>query len=285
MAKFNDMTGQRFGRLVVTARADSDRNGNARWHCLCDCGERTVSLGFTLRNGAAKSCGCMSTQQLIARITKHGLHQSPEYTSWASMIQRCTNPRCRGYENYGGRGITVCDAWLHSFERFYADMGKRPTPDHSIDRIDRDGNYTPDNCRWATVKEQNNNTSQNRIVEIDGEMRTLAQAVENGEQKLKRGTVQSRLARGWSVEDAIKTPPLASRAHDLEGQRFARLTVVRRVDNAGKLARWLCRCDCGTERIVYATNLVHGKTKSCGCISKELLRMPGRISRKHKPKP
>jgi hypothetical protein len=285
MAKLKDMTGQRFTRLLVVSRATSDSNGNARWNCACDCGAQTVTSGFTLRNGEAKSCGCLTAEQLTERSTKHGMHGTPEYVSWASMIQRCTNPRTVKYHRYGGRGIKVCEAWLNSFEQFYADMGPRPSEQHSIERDNTDGHYEPKNCRWATTKEQNNNTSQNRIVTIDGHAQTLATAVSASPHGLLRGTVQSRLHRGWSEEDAVKTPKLKSRAHDLEGQKFARLTVVCRVENAGKYARWLCVCECGTEREIYATSLVHGTTKSCGCISKELLQTPGRISRKRKPKP
>lgn len=205
-ASFKDLMGQKFTRLSVLSRAPSDSNGNARWHCQCDCGNVTISSGFTLRNGEAKSCGCLTTDQLRARITKHQMCGTPEYNSWSDMIQRCENPKNLRYKHYGERGIKVCKRW-HKFANFIADMGRKPSPDHTIDRIKNNGNYSPKNCRWLTRREQNHNTSRNRYVTYKGKRLSLTQAVELSTSGISRSSVFSRLDRGWSVKDALDTPP------------------------------------------------------------------------------
>lgn len=147
-----DMTGQRFSRLVVVRQSPLWRHGCAQWECLCDCGERVTVNGHTLRNGNTRSCGC-----LMRTHGESGPDRSPEYATWKGIKRRCSAPRCKDYKDYGGRGIRVCDRWLNSFENFLADMGRKPSPKHSIDRADNDGNYEPGNCRWATPSEQSKN--------------------------------------------------------------------------------------------------------------------------------
>lgn len=147
-----DITGDRYGRLTVLGR--SDRKG--RWLCKCDCGrESEPSLG-SLRNGSSKSCGCAQRDVASGINRTHGMSRSSEYRIWAGMRKRCYSKKCKSYIDYGGRGIVVCERWS-KFENFYEDMGQRPSPDHSLDRIDVDGNYEPSNCRWATAGEQARN--------------------------------------------------------------------------------------------------------------------------------
>jgi hypothetical protein len=159
-ARMHDLAGKKFGRLTVLARHGARASGEATWLCECECGERIVRAGSNLRRGHVKSCGCFR-REMSRRSTgvKHGESASPsvEYRTWERMISRCENPRASGYENYGGRGITICAEWRHDYSAFLAAMGRRPGAAYSLDRIDNDGNYEPGNCRWATRAEQNRN--------------------------------------------------------------------------------------------------------------------------------
>ena len=202
---FKDMLGLRFTRLAVVARAGSDSNGNAKWHCQCDCGNTTISSGFTLRNGQAKSCGCLTTEQLRARAPTHRMSNTATYHVWQHMFNRCYNPNNVRFHRYGGRGIKVCERWF-SFENFYADMGERPSKAHSIDRADNDLGYSPDNCRWATRKTQDNNSSRTHYVVYHGEKVSLTVALEMAGNVIGQGGVRWRLKRGWTLEAALETP-------------------------------------------------------------------------------
>lgn len=130
--------------------------------------------------------------------------ETREYRAWINMRSRCKTPSANGYHRYGGRGITVCERWDNSFEAFIEDMGPRPSPKHSVDRIDVNGNYEPGNCRWATKQEQARNLTNNRIVTINGRRMTLAEAVEGA--AVIYNTVLYRLRRGWKIEDALYRP-------------------------------------------------------------------------------
>ncbi len=153
-----ELAGQKFGSLTATHYA-----GNNAWECICDCGVTKVIPSIALRRGLVKSCGCKRGEMISAHRTTHGMSRTPTYETWCKMIARCTKKNAVQYKYYGGRGITVCDRWL-SFENFLTDMGVRPEGT-SLDRIDNDGNYEPDNCRWATQTEQCNNTRRSVIYE------------------------------------------------------------------------------------------------------------------------
>jgi len=156
------MENKKFNKLFVLSFAGINNRRMALWNCLCECGTKVIISGTNLRKNRAKSCGCLKKERTALlnksgdNNRKHGLYKSSTYKSWSSMIGRCTNKNNSSFNDYGARGIRVCQQWLSDFRFFLKDMGKRPDGT-SLDRIDVDGNYEPNNCRWATAKEQANN--------------------------------------------------------------------------------------------------------------------------------
>lgn len=202
MAKFNDISGQRFGRLLVTT-IHSKPGGRATWWCICDCGVKIPVKSCYLRSGHTASCGCLRSDVARKLRTTHGNAANPTYSTWVRMWQRCTNPKNERWASYGGRGISVCERWL-KFENFLADMGKKPK-ERSIDRINNDLGYSPDNCRWATSDEQMNNTSRVRLLTAHGKTQSLTQwAKELG---IPYMTIVKRADGGLPIERIIGPSP------------------------------------------------------------------------------
>ena len=195
-----DLTGQVYGRLTVLSRAENSRCGRARWLCQCECGEQTTVQGCALSSGVTKSCGCLQRELTAKRHTTHGLSQTPVYKVWKRMIQRCRNKRHKRYKDYGGRGIAVCERWQSSFENFFADMGPRPEG-LSLDRINNNKGYSPENCRWATPNQQTNNARSNRRIACRGISQTTAQWARM--LGILRRTISWRHSRGWPAEQAL----------------------------------------------------------------------------------
>ena len=206
MSKFIDLTGQRFGRLTVIRKADQrGPDGGAVWECLCDCGNTCFVWKQKLtRKGhsAKRSCGCLQKERHKTYI--HGDCLSLLYHKWADMKDRCLNPNAVHYSYYGGRGISICEEWKEytTFRDWALSNGYQEGL--SLDRIDANGNYEPNNCRWVTLDEQKRNKRNNIIIEMDGQRKTLAEWVRVYD--LPYSIVWSRLKRGWNHEKALKTP-------------------------------------------------------------------------------
>ena len=183
-----DISGNKYGYWLVLYRS----NG-ARWLCKCVCGKEKIVQGSSLKLGVTKSCGCMKLNRT------HGMEGTPTYNSWAHMLTRCRNEKHKQYPQYGGRGIKVCERWL-SFENFYEDMGEKPEG-MSIDRIDNEGDYRKDNCRWASQKTQVRNRRNSPTYEWNGEKKSLAELAEMHGLKWRR--VYERIRNGWTLERAL----------------------------------------------------------------------------------
>lgn len=214
MSKKLDLIGQRFGRLLVLGEASPRKMGDrmlVQWSCQCDCGESITVGRSNLRTGNTRSCGCLGREvanRALSKRTKHGQYKTSEYKAWVSMRNRCLSPACASYPDYGGRGITVCDRRLNSFEAFIADMGPKPSPRQTLERINNECGYGPDNCRWATFKEQALNRRITRYVTFQGVSMPLKTLAER-HAVVQYVTLLARLRAGWPVEEAVLTPPLS----------------------------------------------------------------------------
>lgn len=199
-----DITGQKFGKLQVLSYSHTGKDKRPYWNCICDCGKIKVANGKSLRNGDVRSCGCFNIESIIKRQTTHGKRKIKEYNVWEKMKSRCYCEKDKRYKHYGGRGIIVCDEWKNSFENFINDMGLRPNVNYSIDRIDNNGNYCKENCRWATRLEQANNKSNSRLLTYNGLSLTTRQWSEKLNINYK--TLNSRISKKWTIERALNTP-------------------------------------------------------------------------------
>ena len=202
MGKFIELTGQRFGRLVVIGRSRETRTQGVYWDCICDCGTKKVIIGSSLRGGVTKSCGCI----VVENCTAHGLNKLPEASIYRGMKRRCLNPSSHGFKYYGGRGIKICDRWLgpEGLKHFILDMGPRPVG-YEIDRINNNGDYEPENCRWVTPSENGRNKRNNASIIYNGETRCITEWAEI--LGMNHNTLFNRLnTLGWSPEKAFTTP-------------------------------------------------------------------------------
>ena len=205
MSRFIDITGQKFNKLTAIERLENGSGGVPIWLCKCDCGNFTRVRGSNLKNGSVKSCGCMLKN---GTTTTHGLSHSKIYNIWNGMKARCSNPKSCSYKRYGARGISVCDDWKNSFENFYSWSIQNGYGDNlTIERIDNDGNYCPENCKWVSRKEQCRNRRTNVIFEYMGEKHILIEWCEilNLDYKF----IHNRIYKmGWSFEKSISTPKM-----------------------------------------------------------------------------
>jgi hypothetical protein len=207
-SSFKNLTGQRFERWLVICLYGRNSTGHPFWLCLCDCGEWNVKRGTALTSGKSRSCGCLAAELSSQRETRHGesahAGNSPEYESYTQAKARCNNPKHHAYKRYGGRGI---EFRFTSYEEFLSAAGRRPTPKHSIDRIDNDGHYEAGNVKWSTSREQGRNMSTTRLVTIGGEAKSVSEWCQI--YHMNRRFVYDRIKKGWDVVQAITTPPLS----------------------------------------------------------------------------
>jgi hypothetical protein len=199
MAKLIDISGKTFERLTVVGLSHLDKNKSSYWLCKCVCGKDKVINKSSLIQGKSKSCGCLNQTHGEGGFIQGSNLRNPtkEYSLWISIKGRCFNPKMKFFHRYGGRGITMCDRWKNSYEDFLEDVGRAPSSKHSLDRINVDGNYEPSNCKWATQKEQMNNTCRNRFIEWNGKKQTVIQWCE--ELNLNENKIRSRIKRNWDV--------------------------------------------------------------------------------------
>lgn len=201
--EFKDITGQRFGRLTAIKRIEGKKP--TYWLCECDCGNRKEIQLNNLTTGNSKSCGCLSKEH---HVIKHNASNTRLYNIYLAIKNRCLLKSCSNYKRYGGRGIKVCQEWIDNFENFREwSISNGYNDQLSIDRIDNNGNYCPENCRWTTVKEQANNRRSNVILTYNGISQTIMQWSE--EINIPYMTLRARIERGWSVQKALITPVLS----------------------------------------------------------------------------
>lgn len=194
MGKFIDISGNKYSKLTVISYM-----GISYWKCQCECGNISRVKTGDLKNGNTKSCGCTT------KNTKHNLSKTSEYVAWTDMKGRCNNSNYKNYKDYGGRGIKVHERWLNSFENFIEDMGNKPSKNYSLDREDNDGDYTPDNCRWVTIREQNLNKRNTLLFEYNNVAKPLSKWCE--ELNLNYREIKRRIkTKKWDINMVLSIP-------------------------------------------------------------------------------
>lgn len=204
--RYGDLTGKVFHRLTVIEKGEPSPSNLERWTCQYSCGNRTLVIRGNLISGHTKSCGCLAKERTREAKTTHGLMGTypREYKVWEAMKRRCLVPTDKSFPDYGGRGIYVCGRWLNRFDLFMEDMGPRPSDKHTLERVDNNRGYEPNNCRWETRDVQANNKSNNRRLTLNGKTKTITEwAKETG---LSRSTIRNRVYRGWPVHQILNTP-------------------------------------------------------------------------------
>lgn len=255
-----NISGMRFGRL--TALEVSGKVGRRlAWRCRCDCGAYASVQGGLLRSGDTRSCGCLQDETRRTMNLRHGMAGTRVYRIWSHMRRRCKDPRAIRWLQYGGRGIRVCERWAQ-FENFFKDMGEPPTPTHSIDRIDVDGNYEPHNCRWATPKEQAANKRPR--------LRRTHCRTHGTPLNARRRCLQCNR----EYRERVNGPRPAHRYNDVSGNRYGRWTAILPALADGRYrGKWIVRCDCGLEVSRYIGSIRNGgssKCRACECRAREL---------------
>ena len=203
----DNLTDKVFGRLTVKKYLYTDKHRKSVWECVCDCGQTVNVKRGELVNGDTKSCGCLQRETITTRSTTHGLRKSRAYRAWGNMMSRCYNVRGKEYKHYGARGIKVCKMW-HKFPNFYEDMSECPAG-YSIERINVNGNYEPNNCDWIPRNKQNRNKRNSRLITFNGETHCLSEWAER--LGIKPDLVKYRLRYGWSVERAFFEKPFVGK--------------------------------------------------------------------------
>jgi len=202
--KLIDLSGQRFGRLTVIERAGTNQWKQPLWLCICDCGNTTIVDRCKLKSGNTRSCGCLRVDTQKAEHTTHGGSKTRLFRCWNNAKTRCYRPYSKDYKEYGARGIRMCDEWLHDFGAFQSWALENGYSDSlTLDRINPDGNYCPENCRWATIKQQANNRRA-CFLTYNGETHTRKEWAEiTG---ISRNNIADRLHKGWSIERTLTEP-------------------------------------------------------------------------------
>jgi len=207
-----------------------DKWGNVYGLFRCNCGNKFEAKMYYVKQGDTSSCGCLHKIKIKYLRFKHGQSYREEYKIWRAMINRCYKKNNTAYSDYGGRGITVCDRWLNSFESFYADMGKRPSKEYSIERKNVNGNYDTSNCKWATTKEQSRNKRNNVVLTLDGESMCLMDwSIKTG---IGHKTLSARIKMGLSPKEILTQTDYKSRPHNPK-TTFLQRKIMKEAKDAG----------------------------------------------------